>query len=240
MILGNSKPAQVLEADGLQRRLPDGRQLLSDVYLRLTTGTVTGLLGRNGSGKSTLLQAVFGPQAVADASVRHNGRYVQPAYRQPGLVNYLPQTPLLPPNMTLRAAAQWLGVPTETAFARFAELRARQAEPVGRLSGGLARTAEALLLLHAPTHFTLLDEPFAGVSPVQLEELAAEIGVVRQRKGVLVSDHNYRLLLPLCQHLYLLTNGVLRPVSPEHSVEELIAHGYLPPTEPPLRQYSVP
>jgi ABC-type multidrug transport system ATPase subunit len=217
----------ILEADGLQVTLPGGRLLLSDVYLRLETGTVTGLLGRNGSGKSSLLQAVFGPRAVPDASVRHNGRYAHPAYRQPGLVNYLPQTPLLPPRLTLHAAAGLLGVAPAQAFARLPELLARQHEPVGRLSGGKRRLAEATLLLHAPTHFTLLDEPFAGISPVTLELLAAEIQVARAGKGVLVSDHNYRELLPLCQRLYVLVAGALRPLDPARP-ELLVAAGYLP------------
>lgn len=217
----------VLEADGMLLRLPDGRALLSDVYLRLEMGTITGLLGRNGSGKSTLLQAVFGPRPVADASVRHNGQYAHPAYQQPGLLSYLPQTPLLPPRLTLQAAARWLRVPPEVAFARFPELLARQREPVRQLAPGTRRTAETLLLLHAPTYFTLLDEPFAGVAPVQLDGLAEELQEARRRKGILLSDHNYRALLPLCQRLYLLVGGTLRPIEPARAAEQLVDYGYL-------------
>ena len=219
----------MLEADGLLLRLPDGRALLSDVYLRLETGTLTGLLGRNGSGKSTLMQAIFGPRPVADASVRHNGRYAHPAYQRPGLINYLPQTDLLPPRCSLQAAATWLRVRPEAALARFPELLARRAEPVGQLSGGLRRVAETLLLLHAPTHFTLLDEPFAGVAPVLLETLAEELREARPRKGVLLSDHDYRTVLPLCQRLYLLASGTLRPLSPDRATEQLVDYGYLAP-----------
>lgn len=220
----------MLEADSLLLRLPDGRALLSDVYLRLETGTLTGLLGRNGSGKSTLLQAVFGPQPVADASVRHNGQYAHPAYQRPGLVNYLPQTDLLPPRFSLQAAATWLRVRPERAFARFPELLVRRAEPVGQLSGGLRRVAETLLLLHAPTRFTLLDEPFTGVAPVLLETLAEELHEAQQRKGILLSDHDYRAVLPLCQRLYLLVGGTLRPIDPAQAVERLTDYGYLAAT----------
>ena len=79
----------VLEADGIRLAF-DSRPVLVDVYLRVQSGQVVGLLGRNGSGKSVLLQTVFGARAVPDASVRVNGRYVAPAFRVPGLVNYLP------------------------------------------------------------------------------------------------------------------------------------------------------
>jgi ABC-type branched-subunit amino acid transport system ATPase component len=223
-----SATPQCLEADGMRVVLPGGRTLLSDVYLRLETGFITGLLGRNGSGKSTLLRAVFGARAIPDASVRHNGRYVHPAYRRPGLINYLPQTPLLPAAMSLAEAARWLQVRPEESFAQFPELLTRLQSKAAELSGGQRRIAETLLLLHAPTLFTLLDEPLTHISPVQLEVLGAEITAAGRRKGVLISDHNHRVLLPLCQRLYLLTDGCLRSVSPDQP-EVLETYGYLPP-----------
>lgn len=219
--------ASVLEADGIRVELPGGRTLLSSIYLKLETGTVTGLLGRNGGGKSTLLQAVFGPRAVPDASVRVDGRYVHPAYRRPGLINYLPQTPLLPAALTLGTAARWLQVEPAVAFVRFPVLLERLREPVGRLSGGQQRLAETLLL-HQPTRFTLLDEPLAHIAPVQLEGLGEEIREAGRRKGLLLTDHDYRAMLPLCQRLYLLTEGRLLPIAADRPAAQLVKYGYLP------------
>ena len=91
----------VLEADGIRLAF-DSRPVLADVYLRVQSGQVVGLLGRNGSGKSVLLQTIFGARAVPDASVRVNGRYVAPTFRVPGLVNYLPQASLLPLYLSIR------------------------------------------------------------------------------------------------------------------------------------------
>ncbi|WP_190242657.1 ATP-binding cassette domain-containing protein [Hymenobacter lapidiphilus] len=198
----------VLEADGIQLKFGN-RVLLSDVYLRVQTGQVVGLLGRNGCGKSTLLQTVFGARPVADASVRVNGRRVVPAYRQPGLLNYLPQVPLLPPRLTLTAAAQLLRVDAAAALSDFPELLAQLNRPVEELSSGTVRLAEVLLLLHADTQFTLLDEPFTGVMPVHTEVLAEVMRRVKPRKGLLLTDHRYEEVLALCDAVYLLHDGRL-------------------------------
>ncbi|MFD2785208.1 ATP-binding cassette domain-containing protein [Hymenobacter rubripertinctus] len=203
----NSTP-HLLEADGIQLTL-GGRVLLSDVYLRVTTGQVVGLLGRNGCGKSTLLQAVFGTQRVADASVRVDGRRVVPAYRQPGLLSYLPQVPLLPAHLTATGAARLLGVDVEQALAAFPELLEQRHRPVGELSGGTARLLEVLLLLHTNTAFSLLDEPFTGVMPVHIDALAQVIRDLKQRKGILLTDHRYAEVLALCDVVYLLHDGRL-------------------------------
>jgi ABC-type nitrate/sulfonate/bicarbonate transport system ATPase subunit len=112
----------VLEADGI--RVAFGpRQLLSGVYLRVQTGQIAGLLGRTGCGKSTLLQTVFGARTVPDASVRVNGHRTVHAFQTPGLLNYLPQAPLLPEHLTLRQAARLLGVDADHAVANFPELQ---------------------------------------------------------------------------------------------------------------------
>lgn len=214
----------VLEADGIRLTLGN-RVLLSDVYLRVQTGQIVGFLGRNGCGKSTLLQTVFGARAVADASVRANGQRVVPAYRRPGLLNYLPQAPLLPPQLTLAAAGRLLGVDAAAALHNFPELLAQQHQPAGELSGGTGRLAEVLLLLHADTHFTLLDEPFTGVMPVHTEALAAVMRRVTLRKGLLLTDHRYEEVLALCDAVYLLHNGCLeRLANPREGLRD---RGYL-------------
>ena len=216
---------RVLEADGIQVSF-GGRCLLSDVYLRVQTGQVVGLLGRNGSGKSTLLQTIFGGRRVPDASVRVDGRFVVPAYRVPGLLNYLPQVPLLPPHLPLSAAARLLGVALEPALRAFPELREQASRPVGELSGGTVRLAQVLLLLYADTAFSLFDEPFSGVMPVHIEALAAAIGQQKQHKGILLTDHRYTEVLPLCDAVYLLHDGRLQLL--REPLPELRDRGYLP------------
>lgn len=216
---------QVLEADGIRIAF-GGRQVLGSIYLRVQTGQIVGLLGRNGSGKSVLLQTIFGALAVADASVRVNGRYVVPAFHHPRLLNYLPQEPLLPPSQPLSQAARLLGVNLEHATARFPELRSQFGCRIGELSGGSARLLQALLLLHADTAFSLFDEPFSGVMPVHVKTLAEEMQRCKQRKGLLITDHRYREVLPLCDVVYLLHQGRLLELKGDLQ-EELRNYGYL-------------
>ncbi|MDB5268368.1 MAG: hypothetical protein JWP58_1408 [Hymenobacter sp.] len=227
MSRNSDKPAgpQVLEADGI-RIVFGERQVLGSVYLRVQTGQIVGLLGRNGSGKSVLLQTIFGARAVADASVRVNGRHVVPAFRHPGLLNYLPQEPLFPPSLTLARAARLLGVDIESATARFPELRSQFGSRVGELSGGSARLVQALLLLHADTAFSLFDEPFSGVMPVHVETLAEEMQRLKQHKGLLITDHRYTEVLSICDVVYLLHQGRLLRLDGDVR-EQLRDYGYL-------------
>ncbi|HEX8327032.1 MAG TPA: ATP-binding cassette domain-containing protein [Hymenobacter sp.] len=216
---------QVLEADGIKVAF-SGRAILSNVYLRVQTGQIVGLLGRNGTGKSTLLQTVFGARAVPDASVRVNNQRVVPAFQTPGLLNYLPQVPLLPGHLSLRQAARLLRVDIDQATRNFPELHPHLDGRLGEVSGGTARLVQVLLLLHADTVFSLFDEPFTGIMPVHVEALATEMQQVAQRKGLLLSDHRYAEVLALCDVVYLLHHGRLLRlgVNPR---EELRDYGYL-------------
>jgi lipopolysaccharide export system ATP-binding protein len=211
----------VLEADGI-RVFFDGRPILTDIYLRVQTGQIVGLLGRNGSGKSTLLQAVFGTRAVADASVRVNGRRAVPAFQTPGLLNYLPQAPALPAALPLEKAARWLQVDPHAATANFPELRPQLSSCLQELSGGAARLLQALLLLHAPTAFSLFDEPFSGVMPLYVDALAREMQLLKARKGLLLTDHRYEAVLAVCDVVYLLRQLAADPWP------ELRDYGYVP------------
>jgi lipopolysaccharide export system ATP-binding protein len=215
----------VLEADGI--RLAFGsRQILSNIYLRVQTGQIVGLLGRNGSGKSTLLQTVFGARAVPDASVRVDGRRAVPAFQTPGLLNYLPQAPLVPEHLSLSQAAKLLQVDVAKATANFPALQAQLDQRTGHLSGGTARLLHVLLLLHANTAFSLFDEPFTGVMPVHIEALGEEMQLAKHRKGVLVTDHRYLEVLPLCDVVYLLHQGRLLKLGADPRAE-LREYGYL-------------
>ncbi|TGE06665.1 ATP-binding cassette domain-containing protein [Hymenobacter fodinae] len=217
--------SHVLEADGIQLAFGE-RRILSDVYLRVQTGQVVGLLGRNGCGKSTLLQTVFGGRHLPDASVRVNGRRVVPAYRQPGLLNYLPQVPLLPERLTVAEAARMFGVNAQQALDGFPDLSAQLSRRIGELSGGTTRLVQVLLLLHANTQFSLFDEPFSGVMPVHVETLADLFQQAKARKGILLTDHRYAEVLPLCDVVYLLQNGRLEQL-PSDPVPALRDRGYL-------------
>lgn len=215
----------VLEADGIRLQF-GARPILTDIYLRVQTGQIVGLLGRNGSGKSCLLQTIFGVRTVPDASVRVDGRRAVPAFQTPGLLNYLPQAPLLPAGLSLRQAARLLQVDLERAVVGFPGLQAQLDLDTGQHSGGTARLLHALLLLHADTAFSLFDEPFSGVMPVHVEALGEAMQRAKLRKGLLITDHRYNEVLAVCDVLYLLHQGRLRRLGADPRAE-LLEHGYL-------------
>ena len=142
------------------------------------------------------------------------------------MLSYLPQEHLLPPALTLARAARLLGVDIEVATARFPELRPQFGERLGELSGGSARLVQALLLLHADTAFSLFDEPFSGVMPVHVETLVEEMQQVKLRKGLLITDHRYAEVLPICDVVYLLHQSRLLRLDGDVR-EQLRDYGYL-------------
>jgi lipopolysaccharide export system ATP-binding protein len=149
-----------------------------------------------------------------------------PAYREPGLLNYLPQVPLLPERLTLGEAARMLGVDATKALAGFPDLIAQLSRRIGELSGGTTRLVQVLLLLHARTQFSLFDEPFSGVMPVHVETLSDLFREAKTRKGILLTDHRYAEVLPLCDVVYLLHGGRLERL-PADAVPALRDRGYL-------------
>ncbi|WP_052694972.1 hypothetical protein [Hymenobacter sp. AT01-02] len=158
--------------------------------------------------------------------MRVNGQRVVPAYRKPGLLNYLPQVPLLPEHLTLMEAARMLGVDAEQALANFPDIRAQVSCRIGELSGGTTRLVQVLLLLHAKTRFSLFDEPFSGVMPLHVETLGEMFRQAKAQKGILLTDHRYTEVLPLCDVVYLLHGGRLEQL-PADPVLALRDRGYL-------------
>src|SRR3712207_1460386 len=88
-----------LEADSIHLELK-GRTILSNIYIRCETGSITGLLGRNGEGKSCLMRIIHGTLA-AEKSVRIDGRAVYEAYKSPDMLRYLPQFRFIPPSLSV-------------------------------------------------------------------------------------------------------------------------------------------
>ena len=87
-----------LEADGIQLEFK-GKRILSDIYLKSETGKITGLLGRNGEGKSCLMKIIYGSME-SESSIRCDGAIYKKAFRQRGLLTYLPQFNFIPGSLT--------------------------------------------------------------------------------------------------------------------------------------------
>ena len=95
----------------------------------------------------------------------------------------------------------------------------------GKLSGGEIRYLEVKLLMYLESNFVLLDEPFNGVSPILVEEMKKLIIKYSSKKGIILTDHDYRNVISVANKIYLLINGSIKEMK---SKDELIKYGYLP------------
>jgi lipopolysaccharide export system ATP-binding protein len=219
-------PVSRLEADGLHKRY-GARAVVKDVHLVVNAGEVIGLLGPNGAGKTTTFYMIVGLVRCDAGTLRIDGRDVHglPIHRRARLgLSYLPQEASIFRKLTvaenIRAVLELQlgpdGRPLSTP--RINELLTQLLEelsitkladsPAPALSGGERRRVEIARALATQPRFILLDEPFAGVDPIAVIEIQRIIGYLRARGiGVLITDHNVRETLGICDRAYIISEG---------------------------------
>ena len=212
-----------LEIDSIELSL-DGRKILSNVYLQCKVGEVIGLLGRNGSGKSSLMKVAFGSMGATHYSVRVNGISLNGGQINQRAIAYLPQEGLIPSFLSIRKAIKIYGLKEADIVEQFPEtqplinLRPRQ------ISGGYLRIIEGLLVLRSQHPFCILDEPFTGLMPLHIDKMIQLISETKREKGIIITDHLYRHVLSVADHLYLINNGQTYKIK---NTDDLIARGYV-------------
>lgn len=211
-----------LEVDSVFYQVPE-KVILSDVHLQLTDGEVLGVLGRNGSGKSSLFKLMFGLATAESFHLRVDGKRCKNIYDQ-GLLQYLPQTDFLPGSFKLTEAMGMFRLDSLIQQRMLNMLQESGMRRVYELSGGKRRLFEASVLLFSKPPFLILDEPFTGLTPIVVEQLSELIREASSDKGVIITDHLYKSILPISDRLMLMTTGALKPVS---GVEDLEDAGYL-------------
>ena len=214
-----------LEIDSVNKSFGH-KMVLSDIYMKCETGDILGLLGSNGSGKSTLLKILFGTVHTEQKFIRIDGKIYDCPYKKRGVIAYLPQDSFIPGNMSLASAAK-LYLRTDDKAQLFLDdpaLYLLQNNKVSQLSGGELRYAEIKLLLSIDVKFVLLDEPFNGISPLNIELVKEMIRKSAQHKGIILTDHDYRNVLDVANRRYLLSDGGLRIIRDKN---DLTLRGYM-------------
>jgi lipopolysaccharide export system ATP-binding protein len=210
----------LLEAEGLTKSYRR-RQVVKSIDFQVAAGEVVGLLGPNGAGKTTCFRMVVGLVRAEAGRVRLAGADLTrlPMHlRCRRGIGYLPQEPSIFRRLTVRenfeAILEVTGCPAAERGPRAEELieefnLAAVAEALGEtLSGGERRRAEIARSLIPKPRFILFDEPFAGVDPLAVGEIQLLINRLRARGiGVLISDHNARDTLAICDRAYLIAEG---------------------------------
>jgi lipopolysaccharide export system ATP-binding protein len=236
---GPSGTGATLQAIGLQKRF-GARKVVRDVHLTVGGGEVVGLLGPNGAGKTTTFYMVVGLVRADAGTILIDGQAVQnlPIHRRARLgLSYLPQEASIFRKLTVaenvRAVLE-LQRDTDGRALAPAQIDQRLADllrelgvekladvPAPALSGGERRRVEIARALATQPRFILLDEPFAGVDPIAVIEIQRIIGFLRAKGiGVLITDHNVRETLGICDRAYIISEGsVLAEGSPAEIVE---------------------
>jgi len=214
--------SSVLRAEGLMKRYRK-RTVVSDVSLTVESGEVVGLLGPNGAGKTTCFYMILGLVPIDRGSVTLDGDDLThlPIFRRSRLgLSYLPQEASIFRKLTvaqnIQAVLELQGVEAEEVEARLEALLDDlhighlRSSPAISLSGGERRRVEIARALATSPRFILLDEPFAGVDPIAVLDIQQIIRFLKERGiGVLITDHNVRETLGICDHAYIINQGAV-------------------------------
>lgn len=216
--------SNLLEIDSVIKTY-DTRQILTDVYLKCETGEIIGMLGRNGSGKSTLLKILFGTLSAERKFIRIDGKLYDQTYKSINEMCYLPQHSFLLNHLKIiKIVELYLGRGQIDSFMNDPILSVVKTNKISQISGGELRYLEIKLLLHVNCKFTLLDEPFNGVSPLMIESIKELIVKMSKHKGIILTDHDYRNVLDVANRFCLIFDGGIKEI---HDKQELVKWGYI-------------
>ena len=215
-----------LVATGLQKSY-GSRKVVQDFSLAVESGEVVGLLGPNGAGKTTSFYMIVGLVRADAGEITIDGNSVEhmPIHRRARLgLSYLPQEASIFRKLSVEENVRAVlelqhdanGKPlgkvgiAERLDALLKDLRVEHLRdsPALALSGGERRRVEIARALATQPRFILLDEPFAGIDPIAVIEIQRIIGFLKARGiGVLITDHNVRETLGICDHAYIISDG---------------------------------
>ena len=211
-----------LRAMSLKKRYRS-RTVVHDVSLSLKSGEVVGLLGPNGAGKTTCFYMIVGLTAADGGDILINEQNIThlPIHRRARLgLGYLPQEASIFRRLTvsqnIQAGLELQGYEEDEIQLRKEELLTDlhithiRDNPSISLSGGERRRVEIARALATNPRFILLDEPFAGVDPIAVLDIQKIIRFLKERDiGVLITDHNVRETLGICDRAYIINAGAV-------------------------------
>ena len=220
------KHTHTLAARGLKKNY-GSRQVVKGVDLSVKSGEVVGLLGPNGAGKTTTFYMVVGLVVADGGDIELDGRSIArlPIYKRARLgVSYLPQEASVFRKLSVEDNIREIlemqvdenGRALDTSEIEHRlemlldelQIKHLRTNAALSLSGGERRRTEIARALAANPRFILLDEPFAGVDPIAVIEIQRIVRFLRDRNiGVLITDHNVRETLAICDHAYIINEG---------------------------------
>ncbi len=239
--ISSAKPEGVLQAQHLKKNYGK-RQVVKDVSLTVRAGEVVGLLGPNGAGKTTSFYMIVGLVPTGGGDITIDGQSIEhmPIHRRARLgLGYLPQETSIFRKLNVEENVRAVlelqhdaeGRPLSqaeierrlTALLKDLRVEHLRVSSALALSGGERRRVEIARALASRPRFILLDEPFAGIDPIAVIEIQRIINFLKNRGiGVLITDHNVRETLGICDHAYIISDGhVLAQGTPSEIVNNV-------------------
>jgi len=228
---------EILQAEGLVK-VYSGKRVVDNVSIGIERQNIVGLLGPNGAGKTTTFYMIVGLTRPYEGKVFLDGQDIthDPMYlRARKGINYLAQEPSVFRKLTveqnLLAILETLDIPARERKVRIEKLLTEldiahlEKQKAALLSGGERRRLEITRALVTEPRFILLDEPFAGIDPLVLNDIQQIIRQLKDRGlGILISDHNVRETLSVCDTAYIISGGkIVEHGPPEKIVQSEIA-----------------
>ena len=226
-----------LHAEGLVKRY-NKKKVVNRVDISLERGEVVGLLGPNGAGKTTTFYMIVGLIRPDEGKIFLDGRDVTPDpmyLRARQGINYLAQEPSIFRKLTveqnLLVILETLDITAQEQKIRLKKLLAQlnishlSKRKASALSGGERRRVEITRALVTSPRFMLLDEPFAGIDPLVLNDIQQIIAQMKDLGlGIIISDHNVRETLKVCDKAYIISEGrIIEQGTPEQIINSKIA-----------------
>ena len=220
------------------KRVVDSKVLFNNIDLELPSNQITGLLGANGAGKTSLFRAIAGLSSIDSGELTFFDEDLIDMTleeRAAAGLSYVPQENSLFEELTL---LENLNAVIELKFGYIADKKIKETESLVKkmnlfekrdikaknLSGGEKRKTEILRAILLESKFILLDEPFAGVDPISVEEINKILKDLKKRVGIFISDHNFRDVINVCDLIILLNQGeVLMQGTPDEVKNNSIA-----------------
>ena len=228
---------ETLQAEGLVKIYSEKR-VVDHVTIKLKRQEIVGLLGPNGAGKTTTFYMVVGLKRPDAGKILLGGQDItfDPMYiRARKGISYLAQEPSVFRRLTveqnLMAILETLDIPVHERKIRLEKLLGElniahlSKQKASLLSGGERRRLEITRALVTQPRFMLLDEPFAGIDPLMLNDIQQMIRQLKEKGlGIIISDHNVRETLSICDTAYIINKGeIIEHGSPEKIVQSEIA-----------------
>lgn len=230
-----NEAVNILKADNLSKTYK-GRKVVHDVSMEIHSGEVIGLLGPNGAGKTTSFYMVAGLVTADEGRITlgENDITLYPMHQRARLgIGYLPQEASIFRKLSVTENIMAI-LQTRKELSHFEQEQKLEdlleelhighiRNGLGMsLSGGERRRVEIARALATDPRFILLDEPFAGVDPISVRDIQSIIQHLKERDiGVLITDHNVRETLGICERGYIMNAG---EVIASGKPEELLAH----------------